>query len=274
MRKFIYFVIATLSLFICSSYAQFVVGGTAPPAQTETLVTQNPTQVTFQRQSQGNGTYIASEQVCYSYGCQSLPAWPGYSTGGSYLFTIWSTPRPAGTNTMWGSWTFESGTYDLYGNPLPGLFGTNPNAHVAFLMRGVSTGSYNIGGAGYTVGGLNGFSNSSPCPVGIEGAPETWWALDDTTAGNVTWGGSACSPQLEEHHPYTLVMQAAADGFAWWLLDAASGNQISQGYEYNGNSPSLPIIQEATGTTIGIVFADSPGTSWSFQVWNMAFGWF
>ena len=267
-------VLFVLMLLATTCHAQFVVGGTPPPPLIETLVAENPTQVTFQRASQGDGTFRASEQVCYSYGCQSLPAWQGYSTGGGYLFPVWSTPRPAGAKTMWGTWTFQSGAFDLYGNPIPGLFGTNPNAHVAFLMRGVSTGSYNIGGAGYTVGNLSGFANSAPCPGPTAGAPETWWALDDATAGNVTWGGHDCSPPLLEHHPYTLTMQAAADGFAWWLRDATTGAMLSQGYESNANSPSLPIIQEATGTTIGIVFADTPGTSWTFQVWGMAFGWF
>ena len=123
-----------------AAHAQFVVGGTAPQPATETLVAQNPTQVTFARISQGDGTYKATEQVCYSYGCQSVPAWQGYSTGGGYLFPVWSTPRPAGAKTMWGTWTFQSGSVDIHGSPVPGLFATNPNAHVAFLMRGVSTG--------------------------------------------------------------------------------------------------------------------------------------
>ena len=232
-------------------------------APAETVIQENPTQVTFQRASQGNGTYIATSEVCYLTGCTTGPAWPGYNYAGGYLFALWATQRAPGTQTMWGTWTFQSN----------GLFTTNPSAHVAFLMRGVSTGSYNVGGAGYTVGGLSGFANSSPCP-GISGAPETWWALDTGTSSNITWGGSACSPQLADNHPYTLTMQATATGFAWWLADDVSGKQISNGYEDNSSSPSLPMISNATGTTVGIVFADAPGTSWSFAVTNMAFGWF
>ena len=236
----------------------------------DTINYQLPTSVNFARHANSDGTYDATQTTCYtaitgnSLPCATTPAFPSVQTAGGYAFIALQTNRPAGTQTMWGTWTFESNN----------LFTSNPAAHVAFLMRGVSTGLYNIGGAGYTVGGLEGFNTTtgSPCLSGPHGAPETWWALDDGVAGNNTWGSQYCSPVLKDNHPYTLVMQAANNGFAYWLLDGQM--VISNNYVYNGDNQSQTIINEATGTTIGIVFADAPGTSWNFTVTNMAFGWF
>ena len=255
------------------------------PGFAETQIFEVPQAAAFHRKDLGNGTYSATSEICFSYGCQVLPAFPGYGVTGSYALTNLSTARPAGANTMWGAWTFQSGTLDAQGKPKgDGLFSTNPSAHVAFLMRGVSTGIYNIGGAGYIVGGLGGIvpttgpgagQPSHACQTGSPGGePETWWAMDNATFGNFIWGDWTCSPQLQDYHSYTLNMQATAIGFSWTLSDALTGYLLSTGYLDNSQNPSLPIIEMATGTTIGIVFADAPGTTWNLYITNMAFGWF
>jgi hypothetical protein len=234
-------------------------------AHAETQVTHPLRGVTFERQSLGNGTYAATKTEHYDSGSVKLPAWPSAEPDRGYLAYIMSTDRPANTGTMWATWTFTS----------RGLFTSNPDAHVAFISRSLSTGLSNIG-QGLIVGGLDKLTQSAggACQGGTRSQPETWHENADGTADNRLFGGAFCGPVLLDWRPYRVAIHSAAGGYSYSIFDGVTNTLVFSTYVNNANSPSLVKIQKATGFTVGIVFADTPGTSWQFEISDLQMGWF
>lgn len=226
----------------------------------------NPLQgVTFKRTSLGNGTFEASRVEQRPLGSVCLPAWDGNLPNRGYLKTLLATDRPVGTGVMWGTWKFKS----------KGLFTAVPDAHVAFIMRALSTGLSNIG-AGFIIGGLSTFTQSEggACGSGIRSQPEIWFENSDGSAGNKLLGGGYCGPTLQDWKEYSVSIHVADTGYAYTIRDTAAGVDVFSTYVPMPTTPSTAKFNKATGWTAGIVFGDVDGTSWEFEISDLNLGWF
>ena len=184
-----------------------------------------------------------------------------------------STNKPAGVTVQYFKFKIKS----------EGLFTAKPCAHLTFIARwdGDYGASYNRGRA-LTVGD----TSRNPDWPGCGTTPATTLPGYASTQGEIIWS-TANEPLwdkktnlLIDNKWYDVEIHVADNGYAYWVRDTATGDQLVNEYHYipddgryGGPSEWSIIKNTAQGIAVALTFTDYNG-AFTFIASDFQYGWF